>query len=107
MRLGQHRQPLQQRVQAERPEPALGLEPHQLAVQERCRLAGIEGDFSAHSLRSGFVTEAGRQNVPLGDAMAMTGHASVATVMGYFRAGAAPRSRAARLLDTPTGDETA
>ena len=76
-------------------------------VQERCRLAGIEGDFSAHSLRSGFVTEAGRQNVPLGDAMAMTGHASVATVMGYFRAGAAPRSRAARLLDTPTGDETA
>ncbi len=76
-------------------------------VQERCRLAGIEGDFSAHSLRSGFVTEAGRQNVPLGDAMAMTGHASVATVMGYFRAGAAPRSRAARLLETPTGDETA
>lgn len=76
-------------------------------VQERCRLAGIEGDFSAHSLRSGFVTEAGRQNVPLGDAMAMTGHASVATVMGYFRAGAAPRSRAARLLDTPTGGQTA
>ncbi|RBL85346.1 integrase [Streptomyces cavourensis] len=69
-------------------------------VQERCRLAGIEGDFSAHSLRSGYVTEAGRQNVPLGDTMAMTGHASVATVMGYFRAGAAPRSRAARLLDS-------
>jgi len=68
-------------------------------VQERCRQAGIEGDFSAHSLRSGYVTEAGRQNVPLGEAMAMTGHASVATVMGYFRAGAAPQSRAARLLD--------
>lgn len=70
-------------------------------VQERCRLAGLEGDFSAHSLRSGFVTEAGRRNVPLGDTMAMTGHASVATVMGYFRAGAAARSPAARLLDEP------
>ena len=67
-------------------------------VQERCRLAGLEGDFSAHSLRSGFVTEAGRRNVPLGDTMAMTGNASVATVMGYFRAGAAARSPAARLL---------
>ncbi|MGY6273138.1 site-specific integrase [Achromobacter denitrificans] len=70
-------------------------------VQERCRLAGLSGDFSAHSLRSGFVTEAGRQNVPLGDTMALTGHASVATVMGYFRAGSAARSPAARLLDEP------
>lgn len=70
-------------------------------VQERCRLAGLEGDFSAHSLRSGFVTEAGRQNVPLGDTMALTGHASVATVMGYFRAGSAASSPAARLLDEP------
>lgn len=70
-------------------------------VLERCKLAGLEGAFSAHSLRSGFVTEAGRRNVPLGDTMAMTGHASVATVMGYFRAGAAARSPAARLLDDP------
>jgi integrase len=70
-------------------------------VQERCRLAGLQGDYSAHSLRSGFVTEAGRQNVPLGDTMALTGHASVATVMGYFRAGSAARSPAARLLDEP------
>lgn len=70
-------------------------------VLERCKLAGLEGEFSAHSLRSGFVTEAGRQNVPLGDTMAMTGHASVATVMGYFRAGAAAQSPAARLLDDP------
>ncbi|KRC80488.1 site-specific tyrosine recombinase XerC [compost metagenome] len=70
-------------------------------VLERCQQAGLDGEFSAHSLRSGFVTEAGRRNVPLGDTMAMTGHASVATVMGYFRAGAAARSPAARLLDEP------
>jgi len=74
-------------------------------VQERCKLAGLEGEFSAHSLRSGFVTEAGRRNIPLGDTMAMTGHASVATVMGYFRAGAAAQSPAARLMDEPEPDD--
>ena len=52
-----------------------------------------------NSLRSGFVTEAGRQNVPIGDTMAMTGHASVTTVMRYFRAGQTATSRAARLFD--------
>lgn len=68
-------------------------------VKKRCALAGIEGDFSAHSLRSGFVTEAGRQNVPLAETMAMTGHHSVATVMGYFRAESALSNGAARLLE--------
>jgi hypothetical protein len=50
------------------------------------------------SLRSGFVTEAGRQLVPLADTMAMTGHQSAATVMGYLRASASVRSAAANLL---------
>ncbi|WP_237736691.1 site-specific integrase [Delftia acidovorans] len=74
-------------------------------VKQRCALAGVEGDFSAHSLRSGFVTEAGRQNVPLPDTMALTGHSSVNTVLGYFRADSALSNRAARLLDA--GDEDA
>lgn len=68
-------------------------------VQARCALAGIEGDFSAHSLRSGFVTEAGRQNVPLADTMALTGHQSIPTVMGYFRAESVILNQGARLLD--------
>jgi integrase len=67
-------------------------------VQARCALAGVEGEFSAHSLRSGFVTEAGRQNVPLGETMALTGHHSVATVMGYFRATATSSANVLRLL---------
>ena len=75
-------------------------------VLERCCLAGLEGDFSAHSLRSGFVTEAGRKNVPLGDTMAMTGHASISTVMRYFRAGSASTSRAARLFEPPETEPT-
>ncbi|MFN4351669.1 MAG: tyrosine-type recombinase/integrase [Hylemonella sp.] len=69
-------------------------------VLARCVLAGVEGDFSAHSLRSGFVTEAGRQNLPLGETMALTGHHNVTTVLGYFRAApGAASDKVKRLLD--------
>ncbi|SEB22614.1 site-specific integrase [Variovorax sp. YR216] len=68
-------------------------------VRERCALAGVEGSFSAHSLRAGFVTEAGRQNMPLPETMAMTGHQSIATVVGYFRAENALTGKLGRLLD--------
>jgi len=68
-------------------------------VKARCALAGVEGSFSAHSLRAGFVTEAGRQNMPLPETMAMTGHQSVATVVGYFRAESALESKMSRLID--------
>ena len=68
-------------------------------VKERCALAGIEGRFSAHSLRAGFVTEAGKQNMPLPETMAMRGHQSVATVVGYFRAESALSSKVSRMLD--------
>ena len=54
-------------------------------VKKRCALAGIEEKFAAHSLRSGFVTEAGRKGVALADVMALTGHTNVNTVMKYFR----------------------
>jgi integrase len=67
-------------------------------VKKRCLLAGMEGEFSAHSLRSGFVTEAGRQGVPLGEAMAMTGHRSTASLVGYFR-GHSSASRSSSLMD--------
>jgi integrase len=71
-------------------------------VTRRAELAGLEGDYGAHSLRSGFVTEAGRQNVPLGEAMALTGHRSVQTVMRYFQMGAVQQTRAATLLKDST-----
>lgn len=69
-------------------------------VLERCALAGVEGNFSAHSLRSGFVTEAGKRNVPLAETMALTGHQSVATVLGYFRAESVIHNQAAKLMDS-------
>lgn len=73
-------------------------------VQRRARLAGLVGDWAAHSLRSGFVTEAGRQGVPLGEVMALTEHRSVGTVMGYFQAGALLNSRGTELLPKRTQD---
>ncbi|MEA9991593.1 MULTISPECIES: site-specific integrase [Pseudomonas] len=84
-----------------------GLSADQVAriVQRRAKLAGLDGDWAAHSLRSGFVTEAGRQGVPLGEVMAMTEHRSVNTVMGYFQAGALLESRATTLLKSSTVDD--
>lgn len=76
-------------------------------VQQRCALAGVEGDFSAHSLRSGFVTEAGRQRIPLAETMAMSGHVSVQTVMGYNQGYSQARRHSARLWDAPTQKEEA
>lgn len=43
-------------------------------VKRRSALAGLVGDFGAHSLRSGFATKAGKQGVPLPAVMAMTEH---------------------------------
>lgn len=68
-------------------------------VQRRARLAGLEGDFGGHSLRSGFVTEAGKQGVPLAAVMAMTEHRAVSSVVGYFQSGAAGLNPAAKLLE--------
>lgn len=69
-------------------------------VRRRAKLADQPlGRLSAHSLRSGFVTEAGKQGVGLGDTMALTGHRSVQTVMDYYQSGEVGTSRAARLMD--------
>jgi integrase len=78
-----------------------GLSPKSVGaiVQRRAALAGLVGDFGGHSLRSGFVTEGGRQGIALPALMAMTEHRSVASVIGYFQAGDVANNPAARLLD--------
>jgi len=68
-------------------------------VQRRAYLAGLAGNFGGHSLRSGFVTEAGKQNIPLAAVMAMTEHRAVSSVVGYFQSGAAQLNPAASLLE--------
>jgi len=68
-------------------------------VQRRAQLAGLEGDFGGHSLRSGFVTEASRQGVSLPAIMQLTEHRAVSSVIGYFQTGGATTNPAARLLE--------
>jgi integrase len=69
-------------------------------IRRRARMAAEPlGNLSAHSLRSGFVSEAGQQGISLGETMAMTGHRSVQTVMSYYQTETQSTSRAARLLD--------
>lgn len=69
-------------------------------VKARAALAGYDPrEFGGHSLRSGFVTTAGRQGVSLGDAMALSGHRGAAVALRYHQAGAVLRNPAARLAD--------
>jgi len=79
----------------------LGLSPAAVGaiVQRRAARAGLTGDFGGHSLRSGFVTEGGRQGIALPALMAMTDHRSVASVIGYFQAGGVADNPAAHLLE--------
>lgn len=43
-------------------------------IQRRARRAGLEAHITGHSLRAGFITEAGRRQVPLAEVMALSGH---------------------------------
>ncbi len=79
--------------------PALSAQSVAAIVKRRAALAGISGDWAAHSLRAGFITEAGRRKIPLGDIMAMTDHRNAATVVGYHRAGELFESEIATLAD--------
>lgn len=57
-------------------------------IKKRARLAGYDDkQFSAHSIRRGFVTEGGKQGKPILDIMKMTSHKSVETAMKYYDAG--------------------
>ncbi len=91
--------PLFRRLWKTRVGPALSPAAVGAIVQRRAVLAGLEGDFGGHSLRSGFVTEGARQGVSLPALMAMTEHRSVASVSGYYQAGSAAHNPAAQLLD--------
>ncbi len=79
--------------------PALSPAAVAVVVRKRARLAGLEGDWAGHSLRAGFVTEAGKRNVPIGDVMAMTEHRKVDTVLGYYRTGSLSEQGVSNLLD--------
>ena len=61
--------------------------------------AGLPSDdYGAHSLRSGFITQAAREGIALSEAMAISGHRSVAVAWSYYRAGNMLENRSAQLI---------
>ena len=69
-----------------------------LILKQRCALAGLDPkEFSAHGLRSGFLTEAARAGVSLPEAMQQSQHRSVQQAARYYNDADRPLGRAARL----------
>lgn len=66
-------------------------------VKRRAALAGLSGDFAGHSIRRGFVTEAGLNDLPLAQTMALTGHRLTKSVVRYSDVGDVLRSKASNL----------
>jgi integrase len=68
-------------------------------VKQRVAMAGLEpGEFSAHGLRSGYLTEAANRGIPLPEAMEQSRHRSVQQASSYYNSATRRSGRAARLL---------
>jgi len=68
-------------------------------VKQRAAMAGLEpGEFSAHGLRSGYLTEAANRGIPLPEAMEQSRHRSVQQASSYYNNATRRSGRAARLL---------
>jgi integrase len=68
-------------------------------VKRRSALAGLDpADYSAHGLRSGYLTEAARRGVPLPEAMRQSRHRSVQQAAAYYNEVEIERGRSARLV---------
>jgi integrase len=69
-----------------------------LIVKRRCVLAGLETrEFSAHGLRSGYLTEAAQRGVSLPEAMQQSQHRSVQQAASYYNEADRRLGQAARL----------
>lgn len=67
-------------------------------VKKRCRQAGLDPAlFSAHGLRSGYLTQAARAGVPLPEAMQQSQHRSVQQAASYYNEIERQKGKAARL----------
>ena len=70
-----------------------------LILKTRCGQAGLDREvFSAHGLRSGYLTEAANRGVPLQEAMQQSLHKSVTQAAGYYNNAERKNGRAARLV---------
>ncbi|MFK3665840.1 site-specific integrase [Ochrobactrum teleogrylli] len=68
-------------------------------VKQRVQMAGLEPkEFSAHGLRSGYLTEAANRGIPLPEAMEQSRHRSVQQASDYYNNAKRRSGRASRLL---------
>lgn len=68
-------------------------------LKQRAEMAGLDrAEFSAHGLRSGYLTEAANRGIPLPEAMEQSRHRSVQQASSYYNSATRRSGRAARLL---------
>jgi integrase len=68
-------------------------------LKQRAEMAGLDsGEFSAHGLRSGYLTEAANRGIPLPEAMEQSRHRSVQQASSYYNNATRRSGKAARLL---------
>lgn len=70
-------------------------------VQKRAQAAGLTEHFTAHSLRSGFVTQAHLDHIPAPEAMRRSNHKSIEVFNSYYRPNPAADDPADNLIDGP------
>ena len=69
-------------------------------VKQRAQMAGLDpAEFSAHGLRSGYLTEAANRGIPLPEAMEQSRHKSVQQASSYYNNAQRRSGKASRLLD--------
>jgi len=70
-----------------------------LILKNRCKQASLDPTlFSAHGLRSGYLTEAANRGIPLPEAMQQSLHKSVTQAARYYNDAERKHGRAARLV---------
>jgi integrase len=70
-----------------------------LVLKSRCEKAGLDpAKYSAHGLRSGYLTEAANRGVPLQEAMQQSQHKSMAQAAAYYNEQDRRRGKAARVF---------
>lgn len=68
-------------------------------LKQRAEMAGLDrGEFSAHGLRAGYLTEAANRGIPLPEAMEQSKHRSVQQASSYYNNTTRRSGRAARLI---------
>jgi len=68
-------------------------------LKQRAKMAGLEPrEFSAHGLRSGYLTEAANRGIPLPEAMEQSRHRSVQQASSYYNNAVRRSGRATRFL---------